>query len=92
MPFDEKELMSILFQRWEKEWRDQKNEQVAKLYNQIVEIMAREKAHIDEMIIALEIALQEALDAKVKMVREQRGPEQRSPTRLSDVAASEVGS
>ncbi len=29
MPFDEKELMSMIFQRWEKEWKDQKNEQVA---------------------------------------------------------------
>jgi len=72
MPLDEKELMSIIFQRWEKEWKDQKNEQVAILYNQIVEIMTREKAHIDEMIIALELALQEALDAKVKMIRQQR--------------------
>ena len=52
MPMDEKELMSMIFQRWEKEWREQKNEQVATLNNQIVELMAREKAHIDEMIIA----------------------------------------
>jgi hypothetical protein len=34
--------------------------------------MAREKAHIDEIIIALELALQEALDAKVKIIRQQR--------------------
>ena len=72
MPLDEKELMSIIFQRWEKEWKDQKNEQVATLYNQIVELITREKAHIDEMIIALELALQEALNAKVKMIRQQR--------------------
>jgi len=72
MPLDEKELMKIIFQRWEKEWKEQKNEQVAILYNQIVELMAKEKAHIDEMIIALEIALQEALDAKLKMIRQQR--------------------
>jgi hypothetical protein len=64
--------MNIIFQRWEKEWKDKKNEQVATLYNQIVELMTREKAHIDEMIIALELALQEALDAKVKMIRQQR--------------------
>jgi hypothetical protein len=72
MPLDEKELIGMIFQRWEKEWKDQKNEQVAILYNEIVEIMAKEKAHIDEMIIALEIALQEALDAKVKMIRQER--------------------
>lgn len=72
MPLDEKELIGMIFQRWEKEWKDQKNEQVAILYNEIVEIIAREKAHIDEMIVALEIALQEALDAKVKMIRQER--------------------
>ena len=72
MPLDEKELIGMIFQRWEKEWKDQKNEQVAILYNQIVEIFAKEKAHIDEMIVALEIALQEALDAKVKMIRQER--------------------
>ena len=72
MPLDEKELIGMIFQRWEKEWKDQKNEQVAILYNEIVEIMAKEKAHIDEMIVALEIALQEALDAKVKMIRQER--------------------
>jgi len=88
---DEKELMSMIFQRWEKEWRDQKNEQVATLYNMIVEIMAREKAHIDEMIIALEIALREALDAKVKMVREQRSSGQPSSS-LSNSRPSEVTS
>jgi hypothetical protein len=72
MPLDEKELIGMIFQRWEKEWKDQKNEQVAILYNQIVEIFAKEKAHIDEMIVALELALQEALDAKVKMIRQER--------------------
>ena len=72
MPLDEKELIGMIFHRWEKEWKDQKNEQVAILYNQIVEIFAKEKAHIDEMIVALEIALQEALDAKVKMIRQER--------------------
>jgi hypothetical protein len=72
MPLDEKELIGMIFQRWEKEWKEQKNEQVAILYNQIVEIFAKEKAHIDEMIVALELALQEALDAKVKMIRQER--------------------
>jgi hypothetical protein len=72
MPLDEKELLKIIFQRWEQEWKDKKNEQVATLYNQIVELMAKEKAHIDEMIIALELALQEALNAKTKMIRQQR--------------------
>jgi hypothetical protein len=86
MPLDEKELINMIFQRWEKEWKDEKNEQVATIYNEIVGIMAREKAHIDEMIVALEIALQEALDAKVKMIREQRG----SPPQLSETSPSEV--
>jgi predicted nucleotidyltransferase len=72
MPLDEKELIGMIFQRWEKEWKDEKNKQVASIYNQIVEIIAKEKAHIDEMIVALEIALQEALDAKVKMIRQER--------------------
>ena len=86
MPLDEKELMKIIFQRWEKEWKDQKNEQVATIYNEIVEIIAKEKAHIDEMIVALELALQEALDAKVRMIREQRG----SPPQLSATSPTEV--
>jgi predicted nucleotidyltransferase len=72
MPLDEKELLGMIFQRWEKEWKDEKNKQVASIYNQIVEIVAKEKAHIDEMIVALEIGLQEALDAKVKMIRQER--------------------
>jgi len=82
---DEKELMNMIFQKWEKEWKDQKNEQVALIYNEIVEIMTKEKAHIDEMIVALEIALQEARDAKLKMVREQR-----LPPKLSETPPSEV--
>jgi hypothetical protein len=72
VPLDEKELVGMIFQRWEKEWKDQKNEQVASIYNQIVEIMTKDKAHIDEMIIALQLALQEALDAKLKMISKQR--------------------
>jgi hypothetical protein len=72
LPLDEQEIFNMIFQRWEKEWKEQKNAQVATIYNQIVEIMAKEKAHIDEMIIALEIALQEALDAKVKMIQQER--------------------
>jgi len=86
MPLDEKELFNMVFQRWEQEWKDKKNEQVATLYNQIVEIIAKEKAHIDEMIVALELALQEALDAKVRMTREQRG----SPPQLSEAPPTEV--
>jgi len=45
---------------------------VAFIYIEIVEIIAREMAHIDEMRGALVIALQEALDAKVKMIRQER--------------------
>jgi hypothetical protein len=72
LPLDEQKIVNMVFQRWEKEWKERKNEQVAILYNQIVEIIAKEKAHIDEMIVALEIALQEALDAKVKMIQQER--------------------
>jgi hypothetical protein len=72
LPLDEQEIFNMIFQRWEKEWKERKNEQVALIYNQIVEIIAKEKTHIDEMIVALEIALQEALDAKVKMIRQER--------------------
>ena len=72
MPLNEEELMKRILQKREREWKDQKNEQVATIYNQIVELIAKEKAHIDEMIIALELALQEALDAKLKMIRQQR--------------------
>ena len=72
MPLDEQGIFNMIFQRWEKEWKDQKNAQVATIYNQIVEIIAKERTHIDEMIVALEIALQEALDTKVKMIRQER--------------------
>jgi predicted nucleotidyltransferase len=72
LPLDEQEIFNMVFQRWEKEWKERKNEQVATIYNEIVEIIARERTHIDEMIVALEIALQEALDVKVKMIRQER--------------------
>ena len=62
----------MILQRWEEEWKNQKNEHVATIYNEITEIMAREKAHVDEVIIALEIALREALDAKMNIVQQQR--------------------
>jgi hypothetical protein len=66
----------------EAKWKEQKNEQVATLYNQIVELTVENKAHIDEMIIALELALQEALNAKLRIINEQRN--------LSDVPPTEV--
>jgi predicted nucleotidyltransferase len=72
LPLDEQEIFNMISQRWEKEWKERKNAQVATIYNQIVEIIAKERTHVDEMIVALEIALQEALDAKVKMIRQER--------------------
>jgi hypothetical protein len=48
--------------------------------------MTREKSHIDEMIIALEIALHEALDAKTNMIRQQ----QETPSELSNNTPTEV--
>jgi predicted nucleotidyltransferase len=75
----------MIFQGWEEEWKSQKNEQVATVYNQIAEIMARQKAHIDEVIIALEIALREALTAKMNMIQQQR----ETPT-LSNSTPTEV--
>jgi hypothetical protein len=47
--------------------------------------MARQKAHIDEVIIALEIALREALTAKMNMIQQQR----ETPT-LSNSTPTEV--
>jgi predicted nucleotidyltransferase len=76
----------MILQRWEQEWKEEKNARVAAIYNQIVKIMAREKAHIDEMIIALEIALHEALDAKMNMIRQQR----ETPSELSSNTPTEV--
>ena len=84
MPLDEKELINMIFQRWEKEWKDQKNEQVATIYNQIVEIIAKEKGHIDEVIIALELCLHTSLDAKLRMIQTSIQTSQKEQPKLAD--------
>ena len=66
---EEKELVEMLTKRWEAEWKEKKNERVATLHNRIVDVIAEEKANVDEVIIALEIAHLEALEEKMKMIR-----------------------
>lgn len=56
---------------WEKEWKDEKSARVAEIHNRLVVILAEERAHIDEIIIALEILLKESLEAKMKIIRRQ---------------------
>lgn len=68
MPFDEKEFMRMLYERWEKEWREEKANRVALIHNALVDAIAAEKAHIDEIIIALELLLQETLSVKKTQV------------------------
>lgn len=82
MPSDEKELVNMVFQRWEHKWKEQKNEQVANIYNQIVDIIAKEKGHIDSVIIALELCLRVSLDAKLKILQ----LSQKEQPKLSDKA------
>ena len=69
MPFDEKEFMKMIFERWEKQWKEEKNERVATIHNCLVEAIAEKKAHVDEVIIALEILLQETLEVKMAQIR-----------------------
>ena len=69
MPFDEKEFMKMIFERWEKQWKEEKNERVAMIHNCLVDAIGGKKAHVDEVIIALEILLQETLEAKMTQIR-----------------------
>jgi len=69
MPFDEKEFLKLIYERWEKEWKEEKNNHVATIHNVLVDALANEKAHVDEIIIALEILLQETLQAKMEQIR-----------------------
>jgi hypothetical protein len=69
MPFDEKEFMKLIFERWEKEWKEEKNERVATIHNSLIEVLAKEKVHIDEVIIALEVLLRESIDEKLGQIR-----------------------
>jgi light-regulated signal transduction histidine kinase (bacteriophytochrome) len=54
---------------WEKEWREEKANHVATVHNALVDVVAAHKAHVDEIIIALEILLRETLDAKMAQIR-----------------------
>jgi len=56
----------------EKEWRQAKAERVAKIHNRLILVLAEEQAHIDEVIIAMELLLQETLEAKKKIIETQR--------------------
>lgn len=69
MPFDEKEFLKMVYENWEKEWKEEKNERVATIHNSLVEALAEQKGHVDEIIIALEILLRETLDAKMSQIR-----------------------
>lgn len=83
MPFDEKEFMKMLFERWEKQWKEEKNERVATIHNALVDAIAAHKGHVDEVIIALEILLQETLEAKMSQIRaESQVAVERLPTEI----------
>jgi len=69
MPFDEKEFMKMIYENWEKQWKEEKNDRVATIHNSLIEVLAKEKAHIDEVIIALEILLRESVDEKMAQIR-----------------------
>jgi len=66
---DDEGVVKVVFQQWEKEWKEEKNNRVANIHNKLVETLAEEKAHVDEIIIALEILLRETIDAKIAQVR-----------------------
>jgi hypothetical protein len=68
MPFDEKEFMKMIYESWEKQWKEEKNDRVATIHNSLIEVLAKEKAHIDEVIIALEILLRESVDEKMTQI------------------------
>lgn len=83
VPFDEKEFMKMLFERWEKQWKEEKNERVATIHNALVDAIAAHKGHVDEVIIALEILLQETLEAKMSQIRaESQVAVERLPTEI----------
>jgi hypothetical protein len=71
VPFDEKEFMKRIYERWEKEWKTEKADRVAAIHNVLVDAVASEKAHIDEVIIALELLLQETLSEKKTQITAQ---------------------
>jgi predicted RNA-binding protein with EMAP domain len=60
--------VEIIRKEWEKEWREEKAECVANIHNALVDALAAEKGHIDEIIIALEILLQEMISEKKSQI------------------------
>ena len=83
----EKALSKALVDAWEKEWKKEKSSRVAKIHNRLVVILAEEQAHIDELIVAVELLRLEALETKLRMIRE----EAKSPQpNLSDETPSVI--
>lgn len=60
--------VEIIRKEWEKEWREEKADCVANIHNALVDALAAEKGHIDEIIIALEILLQEMISEKKSQI------------------------
>jgi len=63
--------LELLRKEWEREWKQEKNQHVIRIHNRLLKILVDEKAHYDEVIIATELLLQEALIEKRKFVRKQ---------------------
>jgi len=66
----EKELETTR-KEWEKKWRQEKADRTATIHNALVDTIATNKAHVDELIIALEILLHETLELKMAQIRTQ---------------------
>lgn len=64
-----KEMLETLHDQWEKEWKKEKADRVATIHNAVIETLAQHRAHIDEVVTALEIALRESIDEKMKQIR-----------------------
>lgn len=64
----EKEL-EIIHKEWERKWREEKASRTATIHNALVDAIAAHKAHVDEVIIALEILLHETLEQKTAQIR-----------------------
>ena len=64
-----KEMLETLHDQWEKEWKKEKADRVVTIHNAVIETLAQHRAHIDEVVTALEIALRESIDEKMKQIR-----------------------
>jgi len=65
---DIEEIVGTIRDHWEKEWKKEKSEHVASIHNAVVDVLAQHKAHIDEIIIALQILLRETIDEKMTQI------------------------